>query len=79
MSSGKVLLGLLAGFTAGTLLGTLFASNNGDAESRNHFWNNDRDVNENEEKFNQVIEDITDKFEDLKEEIVYEKSNAKGN
>ncbi|SMO34262.1 hypothetical protein SAMN06265379_101146 [Saccharicrinis carchari] len=77
MSSGKVFLGLLAGFAAGTLLGMLFAPHNCDTENGKHFWSKGKEVDERDEKFNDFIEDIAEKFEDLKEEIAVDKSKAK--
>lgn len=77
MSSGKVLLGLLAGFTAGTLLGMLFASNNCDTESKSSFWGKDKDEDDTDERLSEFIEDITEKFADLKKEIIVEQAKTK--
>ncbi len=77
MNSGKVLLGLLAGFTAGTLLGMLFASSNCDTENKNSFWCKDKDEDNTDEKLNDFIEDITEKFADLKKDIIVEQAKAK--
>ncbi len=77
MNSGKVLLGLLAGFTAGTLLGMLFASNNCDTENKSSFWGKDKDEDDTDEKLNEFIEDITEKFADLKKEIIVEQARSK--
>lgn len=77
MNSGKVLLGLLAGFTAGTLLGMLFASGNCDTENKNSFWCKDKDEDNTDEKLNDFIEDITEKFADLKKDIIVEQAKAK--
>jgi gas vesicle protein len=54
MSSGKVLLGLLAGVAAGALLGVLFAPEYADALK---------------EKFNEFLDGITEKFDQVKEEV----------
>lgn len=75
MSSGKVILGLMAGFTAGTLLGMLFAPHHNDNSS---FWGCDKDADDADEKVKDSIDELTEKIKKLKVEISSEKSKNKG-
>jgi gas vesicle protein len=55
---------LLIGFSAGLLLGILFAPAKG-SETRESISNRGRDL---KDKFNDLVDSITDKFDSLKEE-----------
>lgn len=55
---------LLIGFSAGLLLGILFAPAKG-SETRESISNRGRDL---KNKFNDLVDSITDKFDSLKEE-----------
>ncbi|MGD0581455.1 MAG: YtxH domain-containing protein [Bacteroidales bacterium] len=69
MSSGKVLLALLAGVAAGALLGVLFAPDKG-SETRKKFSRKGEDYAEElTEKFNELITGFKEKFADVKEEV----------
>jgi len=69
MSSGKVLLGLLAGVAAGALLGILFAPEKGSV-TRKKMSKKAKDYGEGlKEKFNEFVDDISEKFEEVKEEF----------
>ena len=69
MSSGKVLLGVLAGVAAGALLGVLFAPDKG--------WNTRKRISKKAEdyaeelkdKFSEFLETVTGKIEEAKEEV----------
>jgi gas vesicle protein len=69
MSTGKVLLGLLAGVAAGALLGILFAPDKG--------WNTRKRIAKKGEdyadalrdKLDEFIDDITVKVDEVKEEV----------
>jgi gas vesicle protein len=69
MSSGKVLLGVLAGVAAGALLGVLFAPDKG--------WNTRKRISKKAddyadaltEKFNEFLDTISEKYEEVKEEV----------
>jgi gas vesicle protein len=69
MSSGKVLLGVLAGVAAGALIGVLFAPDSG--------WNTRKKISKKgedyadalKEKFNEFLDNISEKFEEVKEEV----------
>jgi gas vesicle protein len=74
MSSGKVLLALLAGVAAGALLGVLFAPAKG-SETREKMSKRGEDYAEGlQEKFNEFLSGVKGKFEDVKEDV----SEAKG-
>jgi gas vesicle protein len=79
MSSGKVLLGLLAGVAAGATLGILFAPDKGSSTRRKISQKGDDYADELGQKFNEFIGGITAKFEDLREEAarMVEKGVAK--
>jgi len=63
MSSGKVLLGVLAGVAAGALIGILFAPDKG-SETRKKIVKKGEDyVDEVKEKFNGLIDDLTKKMD----------------
>ena len=69
MSSGKVLLGILAGAAGGALLGILFAPEKGTV-TRKKISQKGEDYAENlKEKFNEFLDSITEKFEQVKEEV----------
>lgn len=68
MSSGKVLLGVLAGVAVGATLGILFAPDKGTNTRRKISRKGDEYAQELEEKFNDFVEGLTDKFEDMKNE-----------
>jgi gas vesicle protein len=68
MSSGKVLLGVLAGVSVGATLGILFAPDKGTNTRRKISRKGDEYAQELEEKFNDFVAGLTDKFEDKKNE-----------
>ena len=68
MSSGKVLLGVLAGVAVGATLGILFAPDKGTNTRRKISRKGDEYAQELEEKFNDFVAGLTDKFEDMKNE-----------
>jgi gas vesicle protein len=69
MSSGKVLLGVVAGLAAGALLGVLFAPEKG-SDTRKKISKKGEDYAEAlKEKFNEFLENITEKFEEVQEDV----------
>ena len=68
MSSGKVLLGVLAGVAVGAMLGILFAPDKGSATRKKIAQKSDEYADELGEKFNEFISSMTEKFEAMKEE-----------
>ena len=63
MSSGKLLLGVLAGVAAGALLGILFAPDKG-TETRKKIVKKGEDyVDDMKHKFNGLIDDLTKKMD----------------
>lgn len=68
MSSGKVVLGVLAGLAAGALLGILLAPDKG-SETRKKLKENAGDyADELKKKLSKFVETVTDKFESAKAE-----------
>ena len=68
MSSGKVVLGALAGLAAGAVLGILLAPDKG-SQTRKKLKGNAGDyADELKKKFNKFVENVTDKFEAAKED-----------
>ena len=69
MSSGKVLLGVLAGVAAGAMLGILFAPEKG-SDTRKKISKKGEDyVDTLKEKFNVFLNNASDKFEKIKEDV----------
>ena len=79
MSSGKVLLGLLAGVAAGALLGILFAPDKGKTTRKKMSKKGEDYLETAKEKFNEFIDDISEKIDEVKEEVTdfAEKGKAK--
>lgn len=81
MSTGKVLLGALAGFAAGAVLGILLAPDKGE-ETRKKMGKKADDFSDGlKTKLNDVIETVMNKFESVKEEAseIVEKGKAEFN
>lgn len=68
MSSGKVLLGVLAGVAAGALLGILFAPEKGSTTRRKIVSKGEEYVDDLKEKFGEFVDKVAEKFETAKEE-----------
>ena len=68
MSSGKILLGVLAGVAAGALLGVLFAPDKGFVTRKRIIKKADNYTDELTEKFNEFLETISEKIDDVKDE-----------
>jgi gas vesicle protein len=66
MSSGKVLLGVLAGLAGGALLGILFAPAKG-KDTRKKYIKKGADLkDELKDKFNEFVDDFSDKYDEVK-------------
>ncbi len=63
MSSGKVLLGVLAGAAAGALFGILFAPDKGKETRRKIVKKSEDYVDEVKGKFNELIDDLGKKMD----------------
>ncbi len=79
MSSGKVLLGVLAGVAAGALLGILFAPDKGTVTRKKILKKGEDYAESVKEKFNEFLDGITEKFEEVKSDVSVfaEQKNAK--
>lgn len=69
MSTGKVVLGVLAGAAAGALLGILYAPAKGAVTRRSIYRKGERQVDELKDKFSEFIDSITEKFEKVKDDV----------
>jgi gas vesicle protein len=70
MSSGKVLLGVLAGLAAGALLGVLFAPEKGSITRKKLSGKGEDYTDSLKKKFNEFLDNISEKYEAVKEEVV---------
>jgi gas vesicle protein len=69
MSSGKVLLGVLAGVAAGALLGVLFAPDKGWNTRKRILKKGDEYADALTEKFNDFLDSISEKIDEVEEEV----------
>lgn len=69
MSTGKVLLGVLAGAATGALLGVLFAPHKGSVTRKKISRTTGSYADGVKDKINELLEDITEKFEKVKEDV----------
>lgn len=79
MRTEKVLLSVLAGAAAGALAGILFAPHKGTVTRKKLTRNGDAFAKGVKEKFNEYIDEITEKFEKVKgnaEDFVEQKMSA---
>jgi gas vesicle protein len=70
MSTGKVVLGVMAGAATGALLGVLLAPAKGTVTRRHLMRKGERQVDELKHSFNEFVDSITEKFDKVKEEVV---------
>jgi gas vesicle protein len=69
MSSGKVILGVLAGLATGAFLGILLAPEKG-ADTRKKMSQKGEDfVDVLKDKFNEFLESVSEKFQEAKVEV----------
>jgi gas vesicle protein len=76
MSSGKVLLGVLAGLAAGALLGVLFAPDKGTVTRKKIIKKSEDYAEGLKAKLDEFIDDINKKGEEVKNEAEKVKSKA---
>jgi gas vesicle protein len=69
MSTGKVVLGIVAGAATGALLGILFAPAKGAVTRRSIRRKSEREVDALKDKFSDFVDSITERFEKVKEDV----------
>jgi len=69
MSSGKVLLGVLAGVAAGAIAGILFAPAKGSRTRRRILKQGENYAEGLKDKFNEYVDNVSEKFEQVKDEV----------
>jgi len=67
MNSGKILLGVVIGATAGAVLGVLFAPAKGSVTRKRITRSGAAYAEDVKEKFNEYIDAITDEYDTIKE------------
>jgi gas vesicle protein len=78
MSSGKILLGVLAGIAAGALVGILFAPDKGSETRRKIVEKGEDYIDGIQKKFNDMLDDITQKMDATKAKAEKLAADAKG-
>jgi gas vesicle protein len=78
MSTGKILLGVLAGAAVGATLGILFAPDKGSSTRKKISKKGQDYAEELGGKFNDFIDGVTQKFEKIKEETLNMVENGNG-
>lgn len=69
MKQGTMVLGILAGITAGALLGILFAPHKG-SKTRKMILNKGEEIsNDLQDKYEDFVESMTDKFNETKHDV----------
>jgi gas vesicle protein len=69
MSSGKVLLGVLAGLAGGALLGILVAPAKGSDTRKKYVKKGSDFTDELKSKFNEMVEDVSGKYDEARSGI----------
>jgi len=69
MSTGKVVLGVIAGAATGALLGVLFAPARGAVTRRSICRKGEREVDALKDKFSDFVDSITERFEKVKDDV----------
>ena len=69
MSTGKVVMGILAGFATGALIGVLFAPEKGSVTRKKIAKKGEDYADAVKEKFEESIDSITEKFHKVNEDV----------
>lgn len=79
MSTGKLLLGVLAGVAAGATLGILFAPDKGSKTRKKLYRKGADSLSDLKETFEELVDSLNEKFESTKEQIqdLYESGKNK--
>ncbi len=68
-NTGKIVLGALAGVATGAILGVLFAPDKGSKTRRKLYKEGTNVMDDAKDKYEELLESLTDKFEEAKEKI----------
>jgi len=69
MSTGKVLLGIVAGAAAGALVGVLFAPHKGSVTRKKISRTTGNYADGLKEKFGEMVDSVTEKFDKVKDDV----------
>jgi gas vesicle protein len=69
MSSGKFLLGVLAGVAAGAIIGVLLAPDKGSVTREKLVKKGEDYADAVKEKFNEMVDSVSEKFESVKDDL----------
>lgn len=76
MNLGKIFLGIMASVAAGATLGVLFAPDKGSSTRHKISKKGNDYVNELGEKFNGMVESVSNKYGKIKDEVVHMAKNG---
>lgn len=76
MSTGKMLLGLLTGIAAGSMMGVLFAPDKGSSTRKKINKKSNDYLHEAGAKFNKMVDSVSRKYDNMKDDVSRNSNNG---